>query len=196
MAPPLTHPLGKQAYLAFMGDTPDIAAVAERFGQTVRYVEGRLRLAKLAKPIFAALSKGEISLELAAAYCSTTDQTKQIAVWKDHSGRYGHSFANVRRAINDGAIGSDHPIARFVGEAAYLGAGGRVERELFRAATRHLPLGHACSARLSCRPPDPGGARSVTGRRQHRCSPDLKAQFARHSNCESAFIKWFNYKDL
>ena len=123
-----------RAYLAFMGDTPDIAAVAERFGQTVRYVEGRLRLAKLAKPIFAALSKGEISLEVAAAYCSTTDQTKQIAVWKDLSGSYSHSFTNVRRAINDGAIGSDHPIARFVGEDAYLGAGGRVERELFMVA--------------------------------------------------------------
>jgi len=36
-----------------------------RFGLTVRFVEGRLRLAKLASVVFEALAPGEITLDLA-----------------------------------------------------------------------------------------------------------------------------------
>ena len=54
-----------RAFLDSINDDGDIEAVANRFGQTKRYVEGRLRLARLAKPIFDALAKGDISLEVA-----------------------------------------------------------------------------------------------------------------------------------
>ncbi len=122
-----------RAFLDSINDDGDIEAVANRFGQTIRYVEGRLRLARLAKPIFDALAKGDISLEVAIGYCATPDQTKQLAVWKQVKGTHQNNYASVRRLINDGAIESTHPIALFVGEDAYVAAGGEIARELFTA---------------------------------------------------------------
>src|SRR3546814_1893253 len=70
----------------------------KRFGLTRRFVEGRLRLATLAEPIFEALSEGTITLDVAKAYASTENQEKQLLVWNS----YGTSYANadtIRRAI-------------------------------------------------------------------------------------------------
>ncbi|PND82934.1 chromosome partitioning protein ParB, partial [Escherichia coli] len=41
-----------RAFQHFLGVDGDIDAVAKRFGQTRRFIEGRLRLATLAQPIF------------------------------------------------------------------------------------------------------------------------------------------------
>ena len=41
----------------------DVEGVARRFGLTVRFVEGRLRLANLAPVVFEALGAGEITLD-------------------------------------------------------------------------------------------------------------------------------------
>ena len=60
-----------RAFLHFLGNDGDIDAVATRFGQTRRFIEGRLRLASLAEPIFDALAKGEITLDHAKAYGCT-----------------------------------------------------------------------------------------------------------------------------
>jgi ParB family chromosome partitioning protein len=49
---------------------------------TVRHVQGRLRLADLAEPIFAALAAGEITLDVAQAYGSTGDRERQAAAWE------------------------------------------------------------------------------------------------------------------
>jgi ParB family chromosome partitioning protein len=45
----------------------DVEGIARRFGLTVRFVEGRLRLAGLAPVVFQALGAGEISLDVAKA---------------------------------------------------------------------------------------------------------------------------------
>jgi ParB family chromosome partitioning protein len=60
-----------RAFQHFIGKGGDKDAVAERFGVTCRFVEGRLRLAARAEPIFEALSKGKITLNIAKAYAST-----------------------------------------------------------------------------------------------------------------------------
>src|SRR3546814_12942579 len=52
--------------------------VARRFGVTVRHVQGRLRLADLAEPIFNALAASEITLDVAKAYGSTPDRDAQL----------------------------------------------------------------------------------------------------------------------
>lgn len=57
-----------RAFQHFLGGHGDVDAVAKRFGMTRRFVEGRLRLAALAEPIFEALSSGKITLDLAKAY--------------------------------------------------------------------------------------------------------------------------------
>ena len=119
------------AFQHFLKSDGDIDAVAKRFGQTRRFIEGRLRLANLAEPIFEALAEGRITLDMAKAYGSTEDKAKQERVFQ----QYGHSsYVNadqVRRAIANDTMKASDPVALLVGADAYVAAGGRIERELF-----------------------------------------------------------------
>lgn len=106
--------------------------VARRFGVTVRHVQGRLRLADLAEPIFTALAEGTITLDVAMAYGSTSDHARQLAAWERLSGNWQSDNPQaIRRTIADEGLAASDPIALFVGEAEYTGAGGRIERDLF-----------------------------------------------------------------
>jgi ParB family chromosome partitioning protein len=60
----------------------DVEGVARRFGLTVRFVEGRLRLAALAPVVFEALGAGEITLDIAKAYGATPDRERQAFVFE------------------------------------------------------------------------------------------------------------------
>jgi len=120
-----------RAFQHFLGVDGDIDAVAKRFGQTRRFIEQRLRLASLADPIFDALAAGEITLDLAKAYASTENREKQLLIFNS----YGHhSYVNadtIRRAIANETMKANDPLAVLVGEAAYVAAGGAVDRDLF-----------------------------------------------------------------
>jgi ParB family transcriptional regulator, chromosome partitioning protein len=108
--------------------------VAKRFGLTTRFVEGRVRLAGLANEVFEALQKGEISLEVAQAFGTTSDVPRQSAVYAQYKGGYyGFTVANVRRAMTDETITGNHALAKLVGRDTYIDAGGRIERDLFAA---------------------------------------------------------------
>jgi len=121
-----------RAYADIVAEGADAEAVARRFGVTVRHVQGRLRLADLADPIFAALSAGEITLDVAMAYGSTGDRDRQQAAWERLStGWQGNNAQAIRRAMTEEALSASHPVARFLGEAEYTGCGGRIERDLF-----------------------------------------------------------------
>ena len=120
-----------RAFQHFLGVDGDIDAVAKRFGQTRRFIEGRLRLAGLADPVFEALAKGDMTLDMAKAYASTDDHAKQIRIFEQY-GHYGYTTPDqIRRAIAGDALKATDPIAILVGEDAYVAAGGSVERELF-----------------------------------------------------------------
>ncbi|WP_323810706.1 ParB/RepB/Spo0J family partition protein [Sphingobium baderi] len=119
-----------RAFQYFIGLNNDMDGVAKRFGLTRRFVEGRLRLATLAEPIFEALSEGAITLDVAKAYASTENQEKQLLVWNS----YGTNYANadtIRRVIANETMKSSDPVAILVGEDRYAGAGGRIDRDLF-----------------------------------------------------------------
>lgn len=106
--------------------------VARRFGVTVRHVQGRLRLADLAEPIFIALAEGKITLDVAKAYGSTSDRDAQLAAWNNFNGSWqGDQSHTIRRYVTDSAVEATSAIAQLVGEADYLAAGGRIERDLF-----------------------------------------------------------------
>src|SRR3546814_19402928 len=63
------------------------AQVAARFGKTERFVLGRVRLADLQVTAFDALRKGELTLEIAKAYGSTSATARQARVlepYRDH----------------------------------------------------------------------------------------------------------------
>lgn len=120
-----------RAFQHFIGEGCDLDAVAKRFGITRRFVEGRLRLAGLADPVFEALAEGRITLDMAKAYATTADQAKQTRVFEQY-GIYSYTTPDqVRRAIAGDALKATDPIAKLLGEDAYVAAGGTIERELF-----------------------------------------------------------------
>lgn len=119
-----------RAFQHFIGTSGDLDAVAKRFGVTRRFVEGRLRLASLAEPIFEALSTGEITLDVAKAYASTENQEKQLLVWNNYQNSYVNADT-IRRVIANETLKANDPIAILVGEARYLGAGGKIDGDLF-----------------------------------------------------------------
>jgi ParB family chromosome partitioning protein len=103
-----------RAYRDIVDGGADAEAVARRFGVTVRHVQGRLRLADLAEPIFAALAAGEITLDVAQAYGSTGDRERQAAAWERLSTSWqADNPQAIRRAIAEESLSADHPIARF-----------------------------------------------------------------------------------
>jgi ParB family transcriptional regulator, chromosome partitioning protein len=129
----------------------DTEAIARRFGLTIRFVEGRLRLAGLAPVIFDALGAGAISLEVAKAYAVTPDRERQAFVFE----QVGRSYAanhpdSIRRMMTQATVSGSDRRARFVGEEAYVAAGGRIERDLFseEASARWLDI--ALLERLAC----------------------------------------------
>lgn len=108
--------------------------VAKRQGVTTRFVEQRVRLAELAKPVFAALAAGEITLGVAQAYAVTSDVDAQARVFAQMTASYyGDNPDNIRRAILNGTVKANDAKARFVGRDAYVAAGGRIEGDLFAA---------------------------------------------------------------
>ncbi|HEY0957760.1 MAG TPA: ParB/RepB/Spo0J family partition protein [Novosphingobium sp.] len=121
-----------QAFALLIEAGASIEDVARRFGLTVRFVEGRLRLAKLAPVVFEALASGEITLDLAKAYGATSDQAIQARVFEQVStGYYAPNTDSIRRMVLSGTVRGSDPRARLVGRDAYIAAGGLIERELF-----------------------------------------------------------------
>jgi len=121
-----------QAFASLIEAGASIEDVARRFGLTVRFVEGRLRLAKLAPVVFDALASGEITLDLAKAYGATSDQAIQARVFEQVStGYYAPNPDSIRRMVLSGTVRGSDPRARLVGRDAYIAAGGLIERELF-----------------------------------------------------------------
>jgi ParB family chromosome partitioning protein len=96
-------------------------------------VQGRLRLADLAEPIFAALAAGEITLDVAMAYGSTGDRERQAAAWERLSTSWqADNPQAIRRAIAEESLSADHPIAPSWARPN-IACGGRIERDLFAA---------------------------------------------------------------
>jgi ParB family chromosome partitioning protein len=121
-----------QAFASLIDGGASVEDVARRFGMTIRFVEGRLRLAGLAPQVFEALASGEITLDLAKAYGATSDQAIQARVFEQVStGYYAPNPDSIRRMVLSGTVRGSDPRARLVGRDAYFAAGGRIERELF-----------------------------------------------------------------
>lgn len=121
-----------QAFASLVEGGASSEDVARRFGLTVRFVEGRLRLARLAPAVFEALASGEITLDLAKAFGATSDQEIQARVFEQvTSAYYAPSPDSIRRMVLSGTVRCSDPRARLIGRDAYVAAGGRIERELF-----------------------------------------------------------------
>ena len=121
-----------QAFAALVAGGATVEDVARRFGLTVRFVEGRLRLATLAPIVFDALASGQITLDIAKAFGATSDQDIQARVFEQvSSAYYAPNPDSIRRMVLSGTVRGSDPRARLIGRDAYVAAGGRIERELF-----------------------------------------------------------------
>jgi ParB family chromosome partitioning protein len=152
------------AFQQLIDQGSDVEGIARRFGRTTRFVEGRLRLASLAPVVFEALGAGEISLEMAKAYATTPDQERQAYVFDQMGRGYGYAHPDsIRRLMTQATASATDRRAHFVGEEAYLAAGGRIERDLFSedAATRWLDV--ALLERLACEKMDALAAETAAG---------------------------------
>jgi ParB family chromosome partitioning protein len=110
--------------------------IAEGLGQERTVIARMLRLGNLAKPIFDALAAGKISTEQARAFGSTEDTAVQLGAWQRLSAGLASFTVPAERiraaiGIGDQELGK---LLTFVGEEAYVAAGGRLEPDLF--ATR------------------------------------------------------------
>jgi ParB family chromosome partitioning protein len=121
-----------QAFAALVSGGATVDDVARRFGLTVRFVEGRLRLAMLAPVVFEALASGQITLDIAKAFGATSDKEIQARVFEQvSSAYYAPNPDSIRRMVLSGSVRGNDPRARLVGRDAYTATGGRIERELF-----------------------------------------------------------------
>ena len=121
-----------QAFSAIIEAGGCVQDVARRFGLTVRFVEGRLRLAALAPCVFEALADGTITLDMAKAYGAISDVDRQAHVYAElQDAWYQITPETIRRMVLDASVRGSDPRAVLVGRDAYLAAGGRIERELF-----------------------------------------------------------------
>jgi ParB family chromosome partitioning protein len=121
-----------QAFAAIIEAGATTEDVARRFGVTVRFVEGRLRLASLAPCVFQALAGGAITLDMAKAYGAVSDAERQAHVFAElQEAWYQVTPDTIRRMVLDATVRGSDPRAILVGREAYLEAGGRIERELF-----------------------------------------------------------------
>jgi ParB family chromosome partitioning protein len=112
-------------------ETAAIAYAAKRFGKTVSYIEGRMRLASLCSEVLEALRANEITLDKAMAYAGTTDHDLQERVFKDSKKFSYWTAKDIRAALRNRTVPLDDPLAQFVGLVTYKAEGGRIEAEMF-----------------------------------------------------------------
>ncbi|MEH6759500.1 MAG: ParB/RepB/Spo0J family partition protein, partial [Parasphingorhabdus sp.] len=94
-----------QAFAAIIEAGASPEDVARRFGVTVRFVEGRLRLASLAPCVFDALAAGEITLDIAKAYGATSDIERQDQVFAEVQDTYYQITSDsIRRMVLERSI--------------------------------------------------------------------------------------------
>lgn len=119
-----------EAYAALVDGGASVANIAQRFGATIRHVEQRLALARLSPRLRTAYRKGELTLDVARAFCLDPDHAAQERVFKGLSKPISNTHA-VRSALTQGRTPASDRMALFVGIDAYTAAGGRIVKDLF-----------------------------------------------------------------
>jgi ParB family transcriptional regulator, chromosome partitioning protein len=107
----------------------DVADIAARFGVTEHTVRQRLRLGAVSPRLMQAYRDEELNLSQLMAFAITEDHARQESVFDRLTG-YRDPY-HIRRWLTEGQVMASDRRARFVGEAAYVAAGGQIERDLF-----------------------------------------------------------------
>lgn len=118
--------------MAAEGSTP--AQIGDLFGFSPRHVQRILSLANLAPELLEELTRDRITLELCQVMTLEHDQTRQLEIWNRAKETFGSGMPYVswlKSQISNIKIRMESALFRFVGEEAYLAAGGIIDRDLF-----------------------------------------------------------------
>jgi len=114
--------------LADEGKSPE--TVAAHFGVSVRTVLQRMRLGGLHPELLDLYRNGKMGPEEVRAFCRSADQERQLQVWNSLS-QWNRTAHIIRSQLAQDSLGTNHPLAVFVGLDAYKQAGGVVTSDLF-----------------------------------------------------------------
>lgn len=107
-----------------------VADVALRFGQTKRFVRGRMALGGLHPQILEAFENEKISFAAVTAYTASPDPEAQLAAFTS-LGWQNNNVHSVKSTLQADVLKSTSKICLFIGEERYREAGGIVEEDLF-----------------------------------------------------------------
>ena len=103
--------------------------IAARFGVTARVVRQRLRLANVSPRLIQLYRDGELTMDQLQAFAITDDHDRQERVFDALS--YNTDASRIRRELTAGHVPAHDRRAVFVGDEAYLEAGGTIGQDLF-----------------------------------------------------------------
>jgi ParB family chromosome partitioning protein len=127
------HPLDQfQAFKQLADQNIPDAEIAKRYHVTEKFVRQRLKLASASPVLLKAFLDDAISLEKLEAFCVTDDHKRQEAILQRMQDGHGMGAYAIRQALTETSVEADDPRARYVGLAAYQGAGGAIMNDLFR----------------------------------------------------------------
>ncbi|NNU17073.1 ParB N-terminal domain-containing protein [Parvularcula sp. ZS-1/3] len=125
------HPAGEfRQFDQLMNEGKTTEEIAGTYHLEVRDVEKRLKLARLAPPLFEAFARDDLRLDQAQAFALSDDHARQVGVYQALGPAAGAHA--IRRALTEGEVPSTDKRARFIGAEAYEKVGGRIRRDLFK----------------------------------------------------------------
>jgi ParB family transcriptional regulator, chromosome partitioning protein len=108
-----------------------VADIALRFGQSDRFVRGRLALGNLHPDILEALDRNELSFEAATAYTLNPDTDAQAKLFNEGPDYSSRNAYTIRQIMAGEGTKASSPRAKFIGEERYRAAGGEIIEDLF-----------------------------------------------------------------
>lgn len=127
------HPAEEyRQFSKLIDDGKSVEDVAKTFGVRESDVVKRLKLARVAEPIFTAFAGDALTLDQVMAYALVDDHDRQLRLFTE-KGRYINARA-IRAALTEGEVPCTDKRAIFIGADAFEAAGGKITRDLFEEA--------------------------------------------------------------
>lgn len=127
------HPLDQfAAFAALIDKGKSVEDVAARFGITPGIVTRRMKLARVSPVILEAFREQKITLEAVMGFTVSDDHAEQGRVYAEIVSR-GGSFTRqyIVRMLTHQKVATDDERFLYIGEEAYIAAGGTISRDLF-----------------------------------------------------------------
>jgi ParB family chromosome partitioning protein len=119
------HPLDQfKAFKRMVDGGMSKEEVADAYRTTPRYIDQRLRLARVATPLLDAYASGEMTLAMLEAFTVNPHHTRQEQVWEAIRRSHNREPWHIRNLLTETAVPTDDKRALFVGVDAYIAANG------------------------------------------------------------------------